>query len=168
MKKIMMLLLVVSLCSFFRAEAQTKTAPDAKKTEVAPAKNGPVAKFDQLENNFGEIPQGTPKGAEFKLTNTGNEPLIIESAQPSCGCTNLKYEKDPILPGKTVPITATYNAANPGGFAKTITVRTNASDQPIILTIKGTVIASTPPPHLSTHMAPRAHTRTLRLHSLNH
>ena len=145
MKKIVMLLLLVALFSFIKAEAQTKTTLDPKKTEVVTAKNGPVAKFDQTENNFGEIPQGTPKGAEFKLTNTGNEPLIIESAQPSCGCTNLKYEKDPILPGKTVAITATYNAANPGQFAKTITVKTNASDQPIILTIKGTVVASTPP-----------------------
>ncbi len=142
MKKIAMLLMIVALFPFFRAEAQTKTAAEPKKAEVAVVKSGPVAKFDQTENNFGDIPQGTPKGAEFKLTNAGNEPLIIESAQPSCGCTNLKYEKDPILPGKTVAITATYNAANPGQFAKTITVRTNASEQPVILTIKGTVITA--------------------------
>jgi hypothetical protein len=145
MKKIAMLLVLFALLSFIRAEAQTKNTPDPKKTEVAQAKNGPVAKFDQTENNFGEIPQGIPKGAEFKLSNTGNEPLIIESAQPSCGCTNLKYEKDPILPGKTVAITATYNAANPGQFSKSITVRTNASDQPVILMIKGTVVPTTPP-----------------------
>jgi len=152
MKKFVILFVLVSMVSFLRTEAQTKPATDGKKTEVTAAKNGPVAKFDQTENNFGEIPQGTPKGAEFKLTNNGNEPLIIESAQPSCGCTNLKYEKDPILPGKTVPITATYNAANPGPFTKTITVRTNASDQPVILTIKGTVIATAPatPPATTT------------------
>jgi hypothetical protein len=89
--------------------------------------------------DFGEIPQSIPKVGEFKLTNTGNEPLLIVSAQASCGCTNLQYAKDPILPGKSTVISATYNAAAPGNFMKTITVKTNAGDQATVLQIKGTV-----------------------------
>lgn len=140
MKKVALILLALAVIPFASLNAQKKAAVEQTKPAVAAAPAGPVAKFEQTENNFGEIPQGVPKGAEFHLTNAGTEPLIIESAQPSCGCTNLKYEKDPILPGKTVQITATYNAAAPGQFSKTITVRTNASAQPVILTIKGTVI----------------------------
>jgi hypothetical protein len=66
--------------------------------------------------------------------------LIISSAKASCGCTNLQYDKEPVLPKKSVNISATYNAAVPGAFIKTITVVTNASEQPVVLQIKGTVI----------------------------
>jgi hypothetical protein len=44
------------------------------------------------------------------------------------------------MPGKSTAISVTYNAAAKGNFTKTITVRTNASDQPTILWIKGNVI----------------------------
>jgi hypothetical protein len=61
----------------------------------------------------------------------------------SCGCTNLTYGKDPILPGKSTTISATYNAAAAGPFVKTITVVTNASEQPVVLQIKGKVVPKT-------------------------
>jgi hypothetical protein len=44
------------------------------------------------------------------------------------------------LPGKTADITVSYNAAAPGEFTKTITVRTNAGDQPVVLKIGGKVV----------------------------
>jgi hypothetical protein len=103
--------------------------------------NGPVAKFDKIAADLGELVQNNPGTATFQLTNDGNEPLIITSAKASCGCTGLKYEKEPILPGKTVPISATYNAAAVGEFSKSITVITNAAEQPVILMIKGKVAA---------------------------
>jgi len=77
---------------------------------------------------------------QFTLSNNGNEPLIISTAQASCGCTNLNYSKEPILPGKSTTISVTYNAAVKGNFYKSVTVRTNASDQPTVLLIKGTVV----------------------------
>jgi hypothetical protein len=89
--------------------------------------------------DFGELNQGVPQTASFTLTNEGTEPLVISSAKASCGCTNLSYAKDPILPGKSISISVTYNAASAGSFTKTITVNTNASDKPVVLSIKGIV-----------------------------
>jgi hypothetical protein len=105
------------------------------------AKNttGPVAKYDKTVYEFGELQQGIPQTATFTLSNEGKEPLIISSAKASCGCTNLKYEKDPILPGKSTTISVTYNAAAQGNFIKTITVNTNADEKPVVLSIKGLV-----------------------------
>ena len=103
--------------------------------------NGPVASFDKTEFEFGDLTQGNPGTASFVLTNSGNEPLLISSATATCGCTNLTWSKDPILPGKSTTISVTYNAAVPGGFNKSITVKTNAGDQPVHLQVKGKVVA---------------------------
>ncbi|NVO19984.1 MAG: DUF1573 domain-containing protein [Bacteroidetes bacterium] len=139
MKKLFLFLLVIAF-AYTQVNAQTATKPaEPEKTVVNP--NAPKAKFDKIVSDFGEIPQGTPKSAEFKLTNEGKEPLLIQSAKASCGCTNLQYSQEPILAGKSTNISATYNAAAAGAFTKTITVTTNADATPIVLQIKGTVIA---------------------------
>lgn len=88
----------------------------------------------------GEIPQGKPKSIEFEFKNNGTTPIIITSAKGTCGCTIADYPKDPIAPGKTAKVTATYNAAAKGPFTKTVTVTTSESETPKLLTLKGTVI----------------------------
>lgn len=127
--------------NFQESVAQTSVKTNASATEIkAMTATGSVAKFDKTVFEFGELLQGVPQAASFTLSNEGKEPLIISSARASCGCTNLKYEKDPILPGKSTLISVTYNAAGVGNFIKTITVTTNASDQPVVLSVKGVVI----------------------------
>jgi hypothetical protein len=134
MKKLI-LLLVLPLFAVLQMNAQTTPA-----VAVPVNPNAPVAKWDKMVNDFGEIAFNIPKSAEFTLTNAGKEPLIISSARASCGCTNLKYSQEPILPGKTSIVSATYNAASPGIFTKTVTVTTNADPNPVVLQIKGTVL----------------------------
>lgn len=87
-----------------------------------------------------EIPQSKPKAIDFEFKNTGKSVVIITNVQGSCGCTATSYTKTPIQPGETAKITATYNAANKGVFSKTVTVTTNSSETPTVLTFKGTVI----------------------------
>jgi len=116
------------------------TEPQSATSDSQLKKGGPVAVFDKTINDFGNIDQGIPKTAEFTLTNNGDEPLLISYAKASCGCTGLKYSNEPILPKKSTTISATYNAAAPGPFIKTITIQTNASDTKVVLQIKGTVI----------------------------
>jgi len=132
MKKLI-LLLVLPLFIAFHANAQAVTAAPANP-------NAPVAKWDKMVNDFGDIAFNVPKTAEFKLTNAGKEPLIISSAKASCGCTNLKFSQEPILPGKISTVSATYNAAAQGVFTKTVTVITNADPNPVVLQIKGNVL----------------------------
>jgi hypothetical protein len=132
MKKLL-LLLVLPLFAALQINAQT-----AKAAPVNP--NAPVAKWDKMVNDFGDIAFNVPKTAEFTLTNTGKEPLIISSAKASCGCTGLKYSAEPILPGKSTQVSATYNAAAQGVFTKTVTVVTNADPNPVVLQIKGNVL----------------------------
>ncbi len=141
MKKLI-LLFVLPLFAALQMNAQTNQAAPAP--PVNP--NAPVAKWDKLVNDFGSIAFNVPKTAEFTLSNAGKEPLIISSARASCGCTNLKYSQEPILPGKSATVSATYNAATQGVFTKTITVVTNADANPVVLQIKGTVLPNPNPP----------------------
>jgi hypothetical protein len=133
---IMLSLLFITAASM----AQTEAGKAVQKPENTKPVNGPVATYEKTTIEMGELIKSNPGTASFKLTNTGNEPLVISTAKASCGCTNLNYPKDPILPGKSEIISATYNAAALGDFAKSVTVTTNASTQPVILMLKGKVV----------------------------
>ena len=136
MIKISMLALALSLMSF-SAIAPIKSITSETKVEAGAASTI-VWKAETID--VGQIPQGTPKAIVYEFKNTGKTAVVITNVQGSCGCTATDYTKEPILPGKSAKITATYNAANKGGFTKTVTVTTSAETTPKVLTLKGTVI----------------------------
>ncbi|KOP36273.1 DUF1573 domain-containing protein [Flavobacterium sp. WLB] len=133
--KISMLVLALSLMSFSAIAPVKSLTAETKITETASAI---VWKAETID--VGEIPQGTPKAIVYEFKNTGKTAVVITQVQGSCGCTATDYTKEPILPGKSAKVTATYNAANKGAFTKTVTVTTSAETAPKILTLKGTVI----------------------------
>ena len=101
-----------------------------------------VAKFTSETVDLGKIKQGIPAVATFTVTNIGNEPLIIEQANPTCGCTMGDYTKSPIAPGKTGTITATYNAAAMNHFDKHLTVKFAGVDEMKSITLTGDVLSA--------------------------
>ena len=113
---------------------------------LAQKKADQVAKFNVESFDFGKIKQNVPATATFIVTNISSEPLIIDQANPSCGCTVADYTKSPIAPGKTGYIKAIFNAADLGPIGKTITVKfANATDVKF-LSFKGEVLANAPAP----------------------
>lgn len=89
--------------------------------------------------DYGLIDHNSDGVRNFTFTNNGTEPLTINKAKGSCGCTVPTYPKDPIAPGETAEIGVKYATNRVGKFTKTITLTTNASKKPVILTIKGEV-----------------------------
>jgi hypothetical protein len=109
---------------------------------AAGAKAAPAAiKWEKTTQQFGEIPQGVPVTASFTFTNKSKAPVLLADVHGSCGCTVPAWSKEPIMPGKSSVITATFNAANPGAFNKTVTVTTSADATPQVLTLQGVVVA---------------------------
>ena len=100
-----------------------------------------VMKFTKETHDFGKVDQGKPVTHVFEFKNTGTDPIVINDAQASCGCTKPTFAREPILPGKTGSISATYNAAAMGQFTKTVTVTSNAENGNIVLYLKGEVVA---------------------------
>lgn len=101
-----------------------------------------VAKFASETIDLGKIKQSVPVTATFTVTNIGSEPLIIEQATATCGCTVGDYTKPPIAPGKTGTITATYNAAAANHFDKHLTVKFAGVDETKSITITGDVLTA--------------------------
>ena len=106
----------------------------------AQKKSDDVAKIKTETIDLGKIKQDNPTPAIFDVTNIGTEDLLIEQANPTCGCTISDYTKDKIAPGKTGYIKATYNAKNIGMFEKHLTVKFAGCDDMKSITIKGEVI----------------------------
>lgn len=101
-----------------------------------------IAKLNVSTYDFGKIKQNVPATAEVIVTNIGTDPLLIEQATPSCGCTVSDYTKTPIAPGKTGTIKATYNAATLGQFDKTLTVKFAGADDVKFVKLTGDVLAA--------------------------
>ena len=98
--------------------------------------------FDETEYDYGTIPQGSDGTHDFVFQNTGNEPLLLNNVRSSCGCTIPEWPKEPIAPGEKGTIRVSYNTRITGSFTKSISVYTNANQQPVVLVIKGDVEAA--------------------------
>lgn len=107
---------------------------------IAQTKVADKVKFASEIVDLGTVKQGNPVTGTFTLTNIGQEPLVIESVTPGCGCTKSDYTKEPIMAGKTGTITATYNAAAAGNFSKTVYIKFKGIDEQKSVSITGKVL----------------------------
>jgi hypothetical protein len=132
MKKLFFLVALVAFANVGFGQV-TATAVAAPKADLA------VFEAASLNHDFGKIKQGVPVTHEFKFTNKGKVPMVITNVAPSCGCTTPDWTRDPIAPGGEGFIKATYNAAAPGAFNKSVTVTANVENGSVQLFIKGEV-----------------------------
>ncbi|OJW81926.1 MAG: hypothetical protein BGO69_15380 [Bacteroidetes bacterium 46-16] len=144
MKKVLfsvaLALLVSGVSMAQEKQKQVSVKPAAGTTEQAAATTlkAENLNFKTEVHDFGTVEEGPTADFEFSFTNTGKEPILLQNVHASCGCTTPSYSKDPVLPGKTGIVKASYNTSGrPGPFTKSITVATNAGTK--VLTIKGTV-----------------------------
>ncbi|NBW28072.1 MAG: DUF1573 domain-containing protein [Flavobacteriaceae bacterium] len=139
----------------------TSNAQDSKKAKVSAETKTATTKlegagmvFENETIDYGTIEHNADGNRKFVFTNNGNKPLIITSAQGSCGCTVPTTPKEPIAPGAKGEIGVHYATDRVGAFTKTVTVSSNAEGQPTkVLTIKGTVL---PDPTPATPMVPKS------------
>jgi hypothetical protein len=129
MKKLMLTLMVIGIGITAFAQNAIKKAED-------------VVKFKEIKYNFGKIKQGVPVTHDFEFTNIGSEPVIIETASASCGCTTPTWPQQPVMKTKADKIKAGFNAAAPGPFEKTVFVKIKGVDIPFELKIAGEVVSA--------------------------
>ena len=107
---------------------------------VAMAQKPAQIKLEKTSHDFGSFSESNPKvTCVFAFENVGEQPLVINQAIASCGCTVPEYTKEPVKPGEKGEIKVTYNGAGkfPGHFKKSITVRTNGAVEMTRLYIEG-------------------------------
>ncbi len=123
--------------NFAASTSPINSQPAQPAQPSAPATN--VA-FAQMEHNFGVIKQDTENEHVFEFTNTGDNPLIIENAKGSCGCTVPEYPKEPIMPGEKGEIKVVYKPGKQQGTQnKTVTITANTLPKDTRLTISANV-----------------------------
>ena len=124
---------------------------------------GPAISIDKDVHDYGDIAFDADGGCEFKVTNSGTEPLVLSNCQGSCGCTVPKCDPTPIAPGGTSIISVKYDTKRPGPFTKSVTINSNATNAPVkVVTIKGNVgsdpnLAPTGAPVKAPNGAPEKH-----------
>ena len=131
MKKVMFTLSLVAAAMFgYNAAAQEVGA------------NGPVITIDKETHDYGTMEQGGNGTCTFTVTNTGNEPLIISLCKGSCGCTVPSCPQEPIAPGASAKISVKYDTNRVGPINKTVTISSNAVNEPSkMIRIKGNIVA---------------------------
>ena len=113
----------------------------AKAQDSKAVQNGPEIEFEKVVHDYGDVPYNGNGECEFRFTNTGTEPLLIQKPKSSCGCTIPSWPNEPILPGESDVIKVTYRTNRAGNINKTVTVTSNAvKNSTVVLRIKGRVL----------------------------
>lgn len=129
--KNLLVMLICAVIGLNTASAQERTTDAAKAVKKI--------KWETTSIELGSLKKGIPVEAIFEFTNAAGEPLILSEVKAGCGCTSVDYPKEPVQPGKSGKIKATYDARVPGNFSKTIAVKTNFAGEDAALRISGIV-----------------------------
>ena len=121
--------------------SQTEEEPVTVVEPVDAVQVGDVVEFDKTVHDFGDVSVNDgPLTCTFTVKNVGKDPIAIYEVVTSCGCTDAVWTREPLQPGKTGTISATYkNEDGPVPFDKTLTVYIAGVSKPVVLRLRGVV-----------------------------
>ena len=96
--------------------------------------------FNEYEYQFPDMEKGDVLEHTFYFVNNGDKPLILTNVKGSCGCTNVEYPNQPILPGEKGAISAEINTESKKTdkmFRVAVQVQSNAISKKVKLWLKG-------------------------------
>lgn len=110
---------------------------------VMAAAKGPYLSFadGHTSVDMGVIYVDSVGTREVKIVNTGDSALVLTSVFSDCRCSWADYPKTAIQPGDTAAIKVYYSAyrMRPGGFVKTLRIRSNAENRLVRLLLRGDI-----------------------------
>jgi len=119
--------------------AQNKGKKETETPYIPKVTTSAEIEFDKVAHDFGTLEIGEVKTGIFTYTNVGSRPLVLFDVIVSCDCTEVEWQKEPVMPGKQGTIKVIYTAKTPGVIAKQVTVQSNAQTDRIKLQLKGNV-----------------------------
>lgn len=101
-------------------------------SKITASLKAPKIVFKEDVHDFGKVERGPELQYNFKFTNKGNAPLIIERVQTSCGCTGATVgEKTEYKKGESGEIRVTFQTQGRSGQQeKSIVVFSNDPETP--------------------------------------
>ena len=140
MRKLFYFSFVVLLFAACHSNKQVQPQDTGDGSPVVVSEGGPVIKFDTVYFDLGSLDiNGPNQTRDFLFTNTGGEPLVIDSVETSCSCLDIEYPKSSIASGSRSKITMTLKVdeLSSGQFYRSANVYTNASDEPTEIIFQG-------------------------------
>lgn len=98
-------------------------------------------KAEQESIDLGRVAYKTPVTASFKIVNKGKNELRINDVRTNCGCVVAELKHRKIGKGKSITLSATYDAKQLGHFEKVIAVYADELQEPYMVRMKGVVVA---------------------------
>lgn len=124
------------------ADQSTETV----KTSTA-STGAPKLMLQETYYDFGKVQQGDKVTKKFIFKNEGDSDLVINQVKSSCGCTAAAASTGPFRPGQSGTIEVTYDSrAKIGAVEKQVSIFTNQSPSPEVISIKGIVTMEGHPP----------------------
>lgn len=107
------------------------------------AQGEPLMHFDTLVHDFGTIIEGESVVCYFDYSNRGGGDLVITGVEATCGCTVPSWSREPLKPGARDTLQLIFDASGRNGEQrKQVTVKSNASNGFVRLTIRARVISN--------------------------
>jgi hypothetical protein len=97
--------------------------------------------FTEHTIKMGELYPGVRYERKFVFKNTGSAPLIITDIETACGCTVVKFSKEPVMPGKEGEILVDYIPKEDYGFtSKSFVISSNAENATEYIYLQATIV----------------------------
>ncbi len=106
-----------------------------------------TVEIDRTVYDFGDVlaSQG-PLSCTFNIKNVSRKEITILNVASSCGCTGVTWTKETLAPGASGTISATYsNDEGAFPFDKALTAYISGLKKPVVLRLRGNVLASEQP-----------------------
>jgi hypothetical protein len=104
-------------------------------TDNLSGENGAVGaqiEFKTVIADFGTVNAGETVSYDYAFSNTGDQPLILTSVQPGCGCTTATNWTRAVPPGESGSIHVHLDTSHlTGAVSKAIKIESNARNKPL-------------------------------------
>ena len=86
--------------------------------------------FDKEIHNFGTLKDGEIVSFSFIFRNMGGSPLNLTKGEKSCGCLELKYSLNEVVPGESSTVEMIFNTSGEwGNVIKEATIETSDGEK---------------------------------------
>ena len=135
-KIFLLLIMSILFCYLFseQQEIQAKQTRNEKSQDyVTSGIRHPDIQFEQKVYNFGTVKQDEKITHIYNFQNMGDEPLIINNIDWSCGCIEVDSSLKKISPGESGWVKVIFDTQDrQGRVGKTISIHSNDPDEPIV------------------------------------
>lgn len=109
-KKRFFIYILVLAFSLWNCGFSSDKTSNSNKNSIS--KTNKITKIECKKNihDFGKISQGDILACNFFIKNTGDNILVINKIDASCGCTTPKWKSRPVPPGESIKIEVEFNS----------------------------------------------------------